>query len=193
MSAYPVKMDALNVENNIITRFAQNKTTLFCDGDSALAKWKDFANILISELPIMYENKENWWYIHHSETRRQKRACSMAGANERLEQEWPRLLAQGLKECPSENENKKKFWFAWEHPQFKSRVIVATLTFKRFLGEEDEDGNCKGQGLCPILWGLGIHADGLTYIHADFKIVKKEDIKTTGMVSFRLPPKGLIR
>jgi len=186
-------MTDFKIENNIITCFVSNKTTLFCDGESALAKWKDFANILMYELPIMYENKENWWYIHYGETRRQKSAYSMAGTNEMLEKEWPSLLAQGFKECPTTTENKRNFWFAWEHPKFKSRVIVATLSFKRFLGEEDEDGNCKGQGLCPILWGLGIHADGMTYIHADFKVVKKEDMKMSGMVSFRPPPRGLVR
>jgi len=186
-------MTTLNNDNNILTCFVTNKTTLFCNGDSALAKWKEFANILLFELPIMYENKETWWYIHHSETRRQNKAISMAGTAEDMEAEWPRLLAQGLKECPTNTENKRNFWGAWEHPKFKSRMIVATLTFKRFLGEEDEDGNCIGQGLCPILFGLGIHADGLTYIKADFKIVKKSDMKQTGMVFFRPNTRSLVR
>jgi hypothetical protein len=186
-------MTALKAENNIISRFVSNKTTIFAPAEHPVMMWKDFANVMMAELPVMYKNKENWLYIHHSETRRQKKPITMAGTDAMLQDEWPRLLAQGLKECPSDNENKQNFWFAWEHPQFKTRLIVATLTFRRFLGEEDEEGNCKGQGLCPILWGLGIHADGLTYIHADFKMVKKEDMKMSGMVSFRPPARGLVR
>jgi hypothetical protein len=186
-------MTALTMENNILTRFVENKTTIFAAKENPVMKWKDYANILMYELPQMYQNKENWWFIHYSESQRQKRAISMAGTEELLEKEWPSLIAQGFKECPTTHENSKKFWLAWEHPQFKSRVIVATLTFKRFLGEPDKDGNCKGQGLCPILYGLGIHADGLTYIHADFKLVKKEDMKLKDMISFRMPTKGLVR
>jgi len=184
----------LSIENEILHRFVSNKACISAPAEHPLMMWKDFANCLIYELPIMYKNKENWIYIHYAETLRQGNAIVSCGTTSQLQAEFKNLEAQGLTECPSDNENKENFWFAWEHPQFKSRVIVATLTFKRFLGEEDDEGNCKGAGLCPLLWGLGILADGLTYIHADFKIVKKEDMKAIGAVPMRGQRcKGLVR
>jgi hypothetical protein len=46
----------------------------------------------------------------------------------------------------------------------QSRTLRFELSFVRWLGDEDENGDAEGQGLCPILYGIGFMADGYTYM-----------------------------
>ena len=166
----------MNTDNHILTVLNSHHPFLIASHDTPVSLWKECAELLCNSLPKMYARKQTWWYIHHHETIRLKRPYACAGDDEGIEKEFERLRGHGLTQCPTDVEDGKRFWCAFPHPTLKTRVVVATLTFKRFLGKEREGAPPIGAGLCPVMYALGILADGFTHVRAEFKVVKSSDL-----------------
>lgn len=158
---------------HIFESLLAKKPHLYCDPQETVAKWRQFWDVLLSELPQMYKNKETWVFPHRYASRQSGKAICSAGSDERLQEEFASLVAQGLEECDCAEVNAKKFYCLIDHPAVKSRLIRCDFQFKRFLGKETDGEPPKGAGLCPILWGLGVMADGLTYVNMTFTLVPK--------------------
>jgi hypothetical protein len=155
------------VETDISTLLFGHHPILIAPASAPATHWVRCWESFISEMPVMFRNKEEWFYFHRGVKR------TMAGSDAQLQAEFANLKAtHGFKEVSSDSINNLNIYAVIPHPKKKKMGLRADLQFKRFLGkpEEDEDGNdiTKGAGQCPLMWGLGVMADGLTYINVRF-------------------------
>ena len=134
--------------------------------------------MLTYQIPTMWKNKEEWAYYHRA---MRQMACAK---DAQIQAEFKCLETQGLLPTDNDEVNELGVYVVVPHPKKKKMGLRAEFEFHRFLGEEDEEGNCKGSGLCPILWGLGAYADGLTYVRV--KITEVEIAKDQVKVAFDL-------
>lgn len=162
----------------------KTKPTIHAQGCAPVTQWKKCWDMVLSELPTMYENKETWTFYHRG---MKQMSC---GDDDMINQEFNHLKAQGLEECNNDKVNNLHIYVELAHPKTK-KALRADFTFKRFLGKEREDGSCKGQGLCPLLWGVGVMADGLTYMNV--KITEVSIPKDGILVSTERVSKAIAR
>jgi hypothetical protein len=162
------------------------KPDLYTNG--AAKHWKQFWDIALQQMSVMYRNGETWLYPHHSESIRTGEARMSALKEEEMLQEFTKLKeVHGFQEEDCSDLNDAKFVVYIQHPKLKKSLIQCDLTFKRLLGKpvKGKDGEEKeplGYVLCPIHWGLGARSYGFTYIRVTFSTVKK----TKEMVSVSL-------
>jgi len=152
-------------DTHILTLLLEKKATLFTHPSNPVAKYKECWSMFFDQLPQMYKLGENWIYYHRQ---MEQMSC---GKNDQIAIEFASLQYQGLTRCDDSKINEKKVFVIIPHPKKKKTGLRADLTFHRFLGEEDAQGNCKGAGLCPLLFGLGCYGDGFTYVNVKFSEV----------------------
>ena len=144
----------------LTTMLVAPKSRLYTHSDNPVAKWKYCWEMFLYQVPQMWKNKEEWYYYH----RASGQTC--CGMDDKVQQQFKVFKSEGITPCDDTEVNKKKVYCLVPHPKKKKMALRCDLTFHRFLGEEeDEDGNVKGQGLCPLLWGIGGMGEGLTYMN----------------------------
>lgn len=146
-------------ETDLLSVLLKPKPTLFVDSSAPVGAWKDCWDMFIYQIPAMLKNNESWFYYH----RGSKQTC--CGTDALIQREFLSLEAQGLKLCDDSKVNALGLYALIPHPKKKKTALRCDLTFRRYLGEVDEDGDAIGQGLCPLLWGIGGMGDGLTYMN----------------------------
>ena len=144
---------------DLLSLLTAKKMTLIAHGSNPVSKWKECWTSFLQEIPAMQKNGECWLYYHRGAKR------AMCGTDVLLKTEFESLEAQGLTTCDNSDINAKELYCIIPHPKKKKMGLRCDLSFRRYLGTPDEDGDCKGSGMCPILWGLGVMADGLTYMN----------------------------
>ena len=169
----PIEHKMSNTETHLLSMLLDKKPRLFAPDDAPVVQWKECWNMLIYQIPTMWKLKEEWVYYHRTAKK------MMCGKDAQVQQEFQSLQTQGL--FPTDNTaiNEKHVFAILPHPKKKKMGLRAEFEFQRFLGKEEEGEEVKGQGLCPILWGLGAMADGITYVHVKITEVElsKDDIK----------------
>ncbi len=158
---------------DLTTMLVSPKPRIFANADHPVQAWKDCWAMFLYQVPMMWKNKEEWIYYHRAS---KQMSC---GTDVMVQQEFESLKSQGLSLCDDTEVNDKKVYCLIPHPKKKKMALRCDLTFHRYLGEEDEDGNAKGQGLCPLLWGIGVMGDGFTYMNVKITEVElsKDKVK----------------
>lgn len=154
----------------------ETKPTMF--GNGYAKEWKECWQMMMYQIPIMWKNKEEWFFYHRA---MRQTACA---TDSQIQDEFKSFEKQGLLPTDNSEINELGVYAVVPHPKKKKMGLRAEFEFHRFLGEEDKEGDCKGAGLCPILWGLGVWADGLTYVKV--KITEVEIPKDQVKVAFDL-------
>jgi hypothetical protein len=155
---------------HIITALMGHHPKVF--GGGLTGNWKQVWMLIQQNLPRAFTDKEEWFYIHYATG-----SCQM-GTTREVTQEFTRFLRTGLVEHPGDTENDKGFYTLFKHPTDKSKMVRADFTFRRFAHPK------KQNPVCPILWGLGIMAEGMTYMNTKFTVVDKDE----GHKAFEVAP-----
>jgi hypothetical protein len=132
-------------------------------GGGLVGEWKKIWTLVQQNLPRAFTDKEEWFYIHFAT------GSVQMGTTREVTQEFTRFVKSGLVEQPGDTENTKGFHTLFKHPTDKSKMVRADFTFKRFAHPK------KQNAMCPLLWGLGIMAEGMTYMNATFTVVDKDE------------------
>lgn len=135
------------------------KPDLFGDQEAPVLAWRDCWAMFFHQIPQMFKNNESWFYYH----RATKQTC--CGTDALIAQEFASLESQGLTLCDDSKMNQMGIYVMVPHPKKKKMALRCDLSFRRYLGDERDDGSCAGAGLCPLLWGVGGLGDGLTYMN----------------------------
>jgi len=142
----------------LLSLLIEEKPKMFAHPSNAVSQWRECWNMLIYQIPMMWKNKEEWFYYNRNVR------GTMCAKDTQIQEEFRSLERQGLTLCDDTKVNEMNIYAIIPHPKKKKLGLRAEFKFYRYLGEEDDEGNCKGSGLCPILWGIGAYADGLTYV-----------------------------
>jgi len=155
----------MSTETHVLKLLTDFHPQITASADCEVLHWKRIWGMFIQQIPQMYKNKENYFYVHRQSNQ------GMCGTEELIQQEFISLQNQGLEIQDDSVINSKNIYVVVPYKKSKTQGLRANLKFYRFLGKEDENGNCKGQGLSALLWGCGVMGDGLTYMKADIQLV----------------------
>ena len=186
LSSKPKMSSAIYNPETEVLRLMNGKKPMMFGGGHMLTLWRPTCDMLVRSLPEMFELGESYFYAHYAESKRLGKPITMSMTKSQFKATKDSFTSQGIVEMPSARENAKGIWCAFSHPKMKGQAVVARLSFNRFLGRcvvdetepkaGDPSGVSYNPGLCPILFGLGIMADGITYVKADFSVVPLTDI-----------------
>jgi len=137
------------------TLLVETKVHLYADARAPVSQYKNVWNSFLMEVPQMWKNKEEWLYYHRGMNR------TAAGSDALIQEEFESFKKQGFSVQNDCEANELRIYGTLK---YQNRTLRYELSFVRWLGDEDENGDAKGQGLCPILYGIGFLADGFTYM-----------------------------
>jgi hypothetical protein len=160
----------MTTQTNLLTLLVSTKPNLYADSKAPVSRYSDVWKALLAELPTMYKNGEEWAYHHRASD------VPCYGTDARIQDEFANLERQSLRVMDDSELNSKNLYVIIPHPKLKKVAIRCDFSFKRYLGEEREDGSTLGAGLCPWLFALGAFADGATYVRVKFSVIRKSDI-----------------
>lgn len=146
---------------HIITALMGHHPMVF--GGGLTGNWKQIWMLIQKNLPRAFTDKEEWFYVHFAT------GSVQMGTTKEVEQEFTRFKSSGLVEQDGTTENDAGFYTLFKHPSAEGMMVRVDFTFRRFAHPK------KQNAMCPILMGLGIMADGMTYMNAKFTVVSKDE------------------
>jgi hypothetical protein len=148
-----------NMATELITLLHQDQPVLYAHPSNSIHCWKSF----LHEVPMMWENDEEWFFYNRNVKQ------TMCGTDAQIQEEFQSLKRQGMSIQDDKKANDLRIYGILG---YKNTALRFELSFVRWLGKGG-----KGTGLCPLLYGIGFMADGLTYIRVKITQVKKPELK----------------